>query len=75
MKKGTLHFSFTNAFNFLMLFYTLLVCKNLYVSTVPTLYSLFNLSEFLVNYQGGFVRRGLLGEILYWLWQYLLSVF
>lgn len=69
MKKGTLHFSFTNAFNFLMLFYTLLVCKNLYVSTVPTLYSLFNLSEFLVNYQGGFVRRGLLGEILYWLWQ------
>ena len=69
MKKGTLHFSFTNAFNFLMLFYTLLVCKNLYVSTVPTLYSLFNLSEFLVNYQGGFVRRRLLGEIFYWLWQ------
>ena len=23
------------------------------------------ISEFLVNYQGGFVRRGLLGEILY----------
>ena len=26
-----------------------------------------NISEFLINYQGGFVRRGLLGEILLFL--------
>ena len=27
----------------------------------------FRITEFLINYQGGYVRRGLLGSILYWL--------
>lgn len=69
MKKRTLHFSFTNAFNFLMLFYTLLACRNLYWDTMKEMTDIGLISEFLVNYQGGFARRGLLGEILYWLWQ------
>ena len=34
---------------------------------VPNTYDSFWISEFLINYQGGFVRRGLLGEILYFL--------
>lgn len=65
IKRGPLHFSFTNAFNFLMLFYTLLACRNLYVDTMKEMTDIGLISEFLVNYQGGFVRRGLLGEILY----------
>ena len=34
-----------------------------------TLYESWGVSEWLINYQGGFVRRGLAGEILYRLYQ------
>ncbi|SKB81339.1 hypothetical protein SAMN05660477_01263 [Soonwooa buanensis] len=30
-----------------------------------------NISEFLINYEGGYVRRGLLGQLLLWLFNYL----
>ncbi|NDV95621.1 hypothetical protein D0T84_11960 [Dysgonomonas sp. 521] len=33
----------------------------------PYTYSSWQISEFMINYQGGFVRRGLLGEVLYYL--------
>jgi hypothetical protein len=32
----------------------------------PYTYSSWQISEFMINYQGGFVRRGLLGEVLYY---------
>lgn len=32
-------------------------------------YADFNISDWLINYQGGFIRRGLIGEILYRLYQ------
>lgn len=34
-----------------------------------TLYESFGVSDWLINYQGGFVRRGLAGELLYLLYQ------
>lgn len=34
-----------------------------------TLYETFNISDWLINYQGGFVRRGLAGEILWQMYQ------
>lgn len=36
-----------------------------YYYTTTNLFDTFEYSEFLINFQGGFVRRGLLGEILY----------
>ena len=30
-------------------------------------YRIFEISDWLINYEGGFVRRGLLGQLLYWL--------
>lgn len=32
-------------------------------------YSTFNISELMINYQGGFVRRGLIGELMFQLFQ------
>lgn len=32
-------------------------------------YDTYCVSDWLINYRGGFVRRGLIGEILYWAWQ------
>ena len=29
----------------------------------------FNISDWLINYQGGFIRRGLIGEVLYQIYQ------
>lgn len=34
-----------------------------------TLYESFGISDWLINYQGGFVRRGLFGELLYQIYQ------
>lgn len=32
-------------------------------------YSSFEISDWLINYEGGFVRRGVVGQILYWCYQ------
>ncbi len=45
------------------------LCKLLHtirLSTSSGALSTYEFSEFLINFQGGFVRRGLLGEILFW---------
>ncbi len=41
---------------------------NLFIDQLITHYevSSWAISEFLINYQGGFVRRGLIGEVLFW---------
>lgn len=66
MKKLNLSYIHpTRMLNVLMLLYALLVCRNLYMETMKGMSDIDLISEFLVNYQGGFVRRGLLGEILY----------
>lgn len=36
-------------------------------------YRSFEISDWLINYEGGFVRRGLMGQLLYWFTQFHLS--
>lgn len=60
--------NFRILYNALMVVYSFIqaknICYTLYFSAFKVSNS-FGITEFLINYQGGFVRRGLLGEILY----------
>lgn len=51
---------------FLIKFYNTVI----FYTTSPNPLRTFYYSEFLINFQGGFVRRGLLGELLYQLYTY-----
>lgn len=60
------------------LFVIVFFCSYVVLNLIKTLYTTFfmaggyeyrafEISDWLINYEGGFVRRGLLGQILYWL--------
>ncbi len=52
--------------NVLYILFLLSLIKPFFNSLVaPRSFDTWNISEYLINYQGGFVRRGLLGEILF----------
>jgi hypothetical protein len=58
----------TNILNFFYLMFLLELAYLFYIQLVATYgYDSFLISEFLINYQGGFVRRGLLGELLFFI--------
>ncbi len=66
--KGPLKLPWLNAaVSVTMLAFSILTLYALYYTSLEDICSLqaFQLSEFTINYQGGFVRRGLLGEILF----------
>lgn len=54
---------------FLLLFSVLIVSFIVHHLLIIKPYDTFNIGEWLINYQGGFVRRGLLGEILWQIYQ------
>lgn len=47
----------------LRIIYKTILCVYAYTASLP--YKSYEISEFMINYQGGFVRRGLTGELLY----------
>jgi hypothetical protein len=50
---------------FFIILYALIIYKYQYLKFPNT----YTITEWLINYQGGFVRRGLLGEILYFFYE------
>lgn len=54
-------------FNYIMIVYLISALHKLIDSIIFSISSLdgFGITDFFINYQGGYVRRGLLGEILY----------
>lgn len=70
MAKGPLSQSWLNAvINLLMLAVTAYIIFFMYSVFVTDIHTLRNygLSEFTINYEGGFVRRGLLGQLILWI--------
>jgi hypothetical protein len=53
-----------------ILFVTSIVCIFIKDLFSEWSFSSYQISEFLINYEGGFVRRGLLGELLFWFAEY-----
>lgn len=54
----------------LIVSFTLKLLVNFYYHALTWDLNRYGYSEFLINYQGGFVRRGLLGELLFYLYQF-----
>lgn len=54
-----------------VIYWTIIVILCIFRSDVYGLlsYQSFEISDWLINYEGGFVRRGLDGQLLYWLYQ------
>lgn len=68
MKKW---FTAYRAERLLTLFLGILIMLLLYWSlTTPQDYGRFEVSDWLINYQGGFLRRGLIGEVLWQVYQW-----
>jgi len=51
----------------LIIYLGVVVYKNIFCTYTARDFSGFGYTEFMINFQGGFVRRGLMGELLYWL--------
>jgi hypothetical protein len=66
--KNKLQILTTNKFllDLLYILFLIAICRNFIIEMFNDFgLGSYNISEFLINYQGGFVRRGLLGEILF----------
>ena len=62
------NFQFLNRQNFILFFCVTIIlytANNIRVNLRDLLIGDYSLSEFLINYQGGFVRRGILGELVF----------
>lgn len=52
--------------NMIMIGYTIaMLVRLINVAIINSKISTYNITEFLINYQGGYVRRGMFGEVLY----------
>lgn len=67
MKKATnIHYgTFYTERTFTFLFFIVLCATALFSLIHVSSYESFQISDWLINYQGGFIRRGLVGEILF----------
>ena len=55
---------------FLICFLFICLIKIVSYFLMMPVYTLFDVSDWLINYEGGFVRRGLVGELLYFLYSW-----
>jgi hypothetical protein len=68
-KKITKNIKFRNIIFFLnFLFLTIIFFRSIYIWYKYFGHDDYGITEWLINYQGGFVRRGLVGEILFFIW-------